>query len=270
MYKISKDFKEKYILARQFRKQYGHLRIPYDYIIEIDNKKIFLGMWIHNLRQAKLETANRIKISKAEEQLLNKIGMEWDIYLSGFMKNFNKILDNSEGAKIRNILEDDSLKLWMHNIVGQYQRNKLVGIRKEIYENNINMFSIRYLKWQYNYYLAQKFYNQYNHLNIPRDYILDGYDIGWWIDYQRRAYENNVLTSNEIQMLEEIGMIWCLREYGFINNEINKYNKKKVYQKLRDRLQLFINTYDDIIFDEKEQIVKINNGFQKYLDYTKK
>lgn len=270
MYKISKGFKEKYLSARQFRKQYGHLKVPLDYVVEIDGKKIALGMWIHNLRQAKTGNANWTTILPIEEKFLSKIDMEWGVYYNDFLKNYNKLIQNAVGRKIRNILEDEVLKQWMHNIIAQYQRGKLKGQRKELYEKNPNLFYIGYLKWQYNYSLAQQFYNKYGHLNIPIDYVSCGYNIGKWIQYQRRAYENGLLNQEEINQLEEIDMIWCLAEYDFINNKIDKYNRKRVYQKLKDRLLLFIDMYDEVLFEKNEQIIKLNNEFQKYLDYTKK
>lgn len=269
MYEISKGFKEKYILASHFYKQNGHLRIPIDYVVEVNGEKILLGTWIHNLRQAKAEN-NDWKISTIEEKFMNKIGMEWDVYYSDFIKNYNKILHNSVGSKIRNILEDENLKQWIHNINLQYKIGRLNGKRKELYECNLNLFSITYLKWQYNYYLAKCFYKQYGHINIPREYISCGYNLGYWIQYQRTMFDKGLLNEDEITKLNEIDMIWCLSEYNFINNKIDKYNKKKYYQKLKDRLIKFIDMYEDEKFENIKQVKVLNNNFKNYLDYTKK
>lgn len=266
---LSKGFKEKYILARQFYKQNGHLRIPVNYVIELNGEEIYLGAWIHNLRRAKAGSSNW-KITPIEEKFMNKIGMEWDIYYSSFMKNYNRIVENSIDEKIRNILEDDNIKLWIHNIKLQYKIGKLNGERKKIYENNLNFFNITYLKWQYNYYLAKKFYQQFGHLNIPREYVSCGYNLGCWIQYQRTMFDKGLLTEEEINKLNEINMIWCLSEYNFINNKIDKYNKKIYYQKLKSKFIQFMSIYEDKTFESKEQIKKLEYNFNKYLDYTKK
>jgi superfamily II DNA or RNA helicase len=66
--------------------------------------------------------------------------------------------------------------------------------------------------WEINYQAAKLYYSEYGDLNVPLGYRMEnGIQLGVWISSQRRLYHGNFhgsLTSERIQKLEQIGMIW--------------------------------------------------------------
>ena len=71
--------------------------------------------------------------------------------------------------------------------------------------------------WYESYLEAKQYYFEHNSLMIPAAYISPtGKKLGSWIQSQRGAYKGTTcghLSSNEVQLLESIGMVWDVRDY---------------------------------------------------------
>ncbi len=65
----------KYLLAKAYYKEHGHLHIPVDYITETGEK---LGMWIASQRQAMRGNPNFL-MTEERQHLLEDIGMDWSL-----------------------------------------------------------------------------------------------------------------------------------------------------------------------------------------------
>ena len=76
--------------------------------------------------------------------------------------------------------------------------------------------------------LARSFYHTNQNLNIPKDYKVDNVRLGIWILSLRTRYKKGTLSKDQIVALEEIGMIWNVKE-----NELKKKLEivKDYYQK---------------------------------------
>lgn len=77
---------EKYELAKQFYKEYGHLNIPQTYIINLDNNLINLGTWL--IKQRELKRTN--KLSDKQIKLLEDLNVIWNPYNDYFEKRKTK------------------------------------------------------------------------------------------------------------------------------------------------------------------------------------
>ena len=55
---------------------------------------------------------------------------------------------------------------------------------------------------------AQAFYREHGHLDIPYGYMVRGYNLGSWLQDQRKAYGQHRLTSDKVQALEAMGIKW--------------------------------------------------------------
>lgn len=66
--------------------------------------------------------------------------------------------------------------------------------------------------WERMYEKAQQFYNENGNLEVPKKFTTaDGFNLGNWIDTQRKVYNAKVagvLTVEQITKLESIGMRW--------------------------------------------------------------
>lgn len=88
------------------------------------------------------------------------------------------------------------------------------------------------LPWDEWYALASDYYEKNGNLRIPREYSVEGYKLGRWIERMRAAYHGNGTSniySDQIIMLEHIGMEWKL-EWRFSRRkwlvQIRKYYKE--------------------------------------------
>ena len=64
-------------------------------------------------------------------------------------------------------------------------------------------------QWNEAYDRALRYYNEYENLLVPQDYVTkDNFKLGQWISIQRGAYKTGKLTTEQIEKLESIGMVW--------------------------------------------------------------
>ena len=67
------------------------------------------------------------------------------------------------------------------------------------------------LIWERYFEKAKGYYEQNGDLNIPKGYIVDGLNLGVWLQRMRQAYANKrftVVTPEKKRMLDSIGMVW--------------------------------------------------------------
>ncbi|MBQ6687543.1 MAG: Helicase associated domain protein [Bacilli bacterium] len=71
----------------------------------------------------------------------------------------------------------------------------------------------------YNY--AKKYYEENHNLLVPATYQIEEFGLGNFIRKQRSYYKAGKLSQERIKLLEDIGMVWDVREYEF--NQGYKY-----------------------------------------------
>ena len=105
------------------------------------------------------------------------------------------------------------------------------------------------LNWMEKYKYAKKYYEEHGDLKVVQNYIMDEFNLGNWIRNQRRAYKNRVLgkrnnslplTDKQVELLENIGMIWDMEEYVFSTTSIIQLKKIKLEKRFLEFLSYFI------------------------------
>lgn len=94
-------------------------------------------------------------------------------------------------------------------------------------------------QWNINYPLAQQYYEQNGNLLIPTSYEVDKNQLGIWISHLRRAFKTGKLTPDQINALNQIGMVWEVKTFG-INHF---YELAKKYYQINGHL-LIPNSYE--------------------------
>lgn len=115
----------------------------------------------------------------------------------------------------------------LNNKLDQEQINKL---------NMIGMIWSTKKIFMESYELAKNYYSSYGNLKIKYNfstndgvnYLEDGYSLGYWIVNQRRKYRLGRLGKKEINLLNEIGMVWSTQKswdeaYLLAKNYYNVY-----------------------------------------------
>ena len=227
-----KTILEAYELAKKYYNKYGNLKIKYNFNtndgINYLEDGYSLGYWIVNQRR-KYKLG---RLSQKEIDLLNDIGMIWspqkswyDVYLLArnyYICNGNLNVGNSfytfDGISINE--KGYNLGSWIYAQKKKYHSGKLNEDEINLLEKIGICWDIKEIRetlsWDENYLLARNFFYENNHLNIVRSfktfdgitYNEDGYNLGNWISRMRVYKKNNKLSFNQINMLNEIGMIW--------------------------------------------------------------
>ena len=126
------------------------------------------------------------------------------------------------------------------------------------------------LDWNGMYELAKEFYMKNGSLKISKrfktvngyEYDEDGIALGSWIATQRGAYkgQKGILTSEQIKMLEDIGMEWFddKTDDKLQSQIIDEKNKLKKQKEILNRFNSLLNNYDGESLPSKEDM---NNDF---------
>ena len=258
-----------YELAKKYYKHYGNLKIPHSFKTingyESDENGYNLGIWINTQRLSyKKGTLSEDRIEKLKE-----IGMIFeDVHKDTWNKMYElakKYYEHYGNLKIPfsfktiNGYESDengyNLGIWINTQRLSYKKGTLSEDRIEkLKEIGMIFEDVHKDTWNKMYELAKKYYEHYGNLKIPNrfktinGYETDekGYKLGFWISKQRINYRNGTLSEDRIKKLEEIGMIFEIKQHVAWNKmyELAKkyyeyYGDLKIPQKFKT-----INGYD--------------------------
>ena len=224
-----------YNLALEYYENNGNLLIPFDYII--NDKK--LGSWI-DLQRMKLNNRN---ISAEKIEMLNKIGMVWNLE-KGLNNSCEKKCTEEEETPIdmsdlnwfkvykavceyfksnENLLIPDDLKIcvdekdiylkaWLESQKKLYKLKSLNADRIKLLEDiELINDSVKDPKWTLFYSLAKEYYEVNGNANIPTDYVVmdetgKKVKLGVWLARQIDLYNFNKLSLEKAELLEKLGV----------------------------------------------------------------
>ena len=122
-------------------------------------------------------------------------------------------------------------------------------------------------EWKKQFLLAQKYYEHHGNLYIPRNFKTnngyefdnEGIKLGDWIITQRRTYKSGKISTERIEKLNSIHMIWSLRSMS-----------KKIVSlclKLNINVELNIDVLENLSF--REFYIKVSFLLENNMDITK-
>lgn len=225
-----------YNLAKAYYEKHGNLKVPYEYEVKVGNEVYKLGVWISTQRRA-YKGIGAYKIDEKQIALLNKIDMIWEVrenswefyydLAKAYYEKHGNLNVSCDYKAIYNGKVYD-LYRWVNAQRKKYQNNKL-SIEKTRLLDDIRMIwdfkeyiAKEYTnKWYQTYLLAKQYYEKNGDLLINANYEVS-YNgkiikLGDWINTQRKLYKNHKLNDTKIGLLEEIGMVWYVKEQ--IKNE---------------------------------------------------
>lgn len=155
-------------------------------------------------------------------------------------------------------LDEDGIKLggWIHTLRCDYSNNKL-STEEIIRMNSIGMI------WNDYYTLAKIYFENNGTLNFKArfktkngiDYDSNGLELGTWLQRQKTDYVNKKLSSERIKKLEDIGIIWNLKEDKLLRSKMSD-NEDEVTEYLCNKLNMLLN--DNYEFKDKKDVDKLN------------
>lgn len=279
-----------YQYALEYYQKYGNLLVPYSYKTE-DGKA--LGRWISHQREA-YHGKGTYSLSEKQIQKLNDIKMIWNSkeykkmskyrMAEDYYKHYNNLLIPTS-FKTKNGYEysEDgcALGVWIENLRVKYKNGELSLAETQKLEKIKMVWDVYDYLWNQNYQLAQSYYEHYHHLLIPHffrtkngyDYDPTGEALGAWIATQRQAYFGKTeqkMKEDRIQKLNQIRMIWSVRLSNLLEEQIKENNLKYILYKLQWRFEEFLETYDGSQLLTRDDVIEIEDGFQKKLNFSRK
>lgn len=243
--KQNDDFFKWIELVRLYKKQYGNTHIPNNYII--NGKR--LGDWARNIRNIRKGKHKR-KLSHEHLIALQEVGFEfnwydninrnkWEEYYS-YLKDY--ISENPDKQVYDDVIyKNKKIGRWLHSQRQSLKRGKLSNNRKEMLLRLGINFTPMQSRWNDHFEIAKKYYEEFGSLDIPNDMVIDNVCIGAWISNQRQIYSGSRkdlhLTSNQIEKLNSIGMIW--KANGASNTSFSEqallYYLRKLFHDVKNR-----------------------------------
>lgn len=234
-----------YDCAKKYYEQYGNLEVPSKYFSE---EGYSLGCWISNQRAIR---RGQISGTLTDEQIgkLDKIGMRWERYSDySWSRKYNEAKNYYEeygnlDVPSRYITQEgfhlgewlSSLRMWKNSGANaQYLTDNRIKLLEEIGM----IWSKTDFYWESNYSAAVKYYRENGDLLIPGNYVSpEGIRLGYWINRMRKLYanqgENSSLTKEQIERLNDIGMVWDL---SLNRRWVNAYESAKEYYRKNGNL----------------------------------
>ena len=222
-----------YELAKNYYEHHGNLNVPTIFKTvngyEYDEAGASLKSWINTQRKS-YKNGN---LSEERIDLLQKIGMTFDAREMQWQEMYNLAkkyyehngnLSVPQRFKTVNGYEYDeagaSLGSWIQTQRGVYKKGRLSEEKIQLLQKIGMVFDVREMQWQEMYDLAKKYYEYHGNLKVPRDfktinvllYDESGVSLGKWIQNQRVAYQKGKLSEEKIELLQNIGMTFGVRE----------------------------------------------------------
>ena len=158
------------------------------------------------------------------------------------------------------------MKIWL-----RINKQKIIEVSNE---NEDALYIVQRFKWleeklDWNgmYELAKAYSESHNgSLKILKNFkTVNGYEydengvtLGLWIITQRESYkgQKGILTSEQIKMLEDIGMIWFTDKIDdkLQSQIIDEKNKLKKQKEILNRFNSLLNNYDGESLPSKEDM----------------
>lgn len=211
----------RYKAAKRYFEKHGDLMVPASYITEDGIK---LGVWISNLRAYRKNCAHKNTLTPERIKKLDDIGMVWDGLDYLWYRNFSAAARYYREHGNLNVpskyVDDNGIKLsvWLITLREAYRKIKR-GEKSSVNltENKIaELESIGMdwrtwseIQWDKAYDLAKQYYDLHGDLVVPLRYKTEsGFQLGIWINEQRKKRLQDKLSVEQITKLDQLEMIW--------------------------------------------------------------
>ena len=192
--------------------EHGDLNIPKRYTTPAG---LSLGEWLTTQRRVR---AGQIPGNLTEQQIarLDSIGMVWGnrndaAWERGLeeARKFREQFGNLQVPAKYKTKDDYPLGKWINNARKRRNDGKLTEERIRQLDQMGMIWSVFDAKWEQGYALAMNYAAEHGNLNVPVNYTTEeGEKLGAWILNQRTAYAKEMLSQDQIDRLEEIGIYW--------------------------------------------------------------
>ena len=220
---IDLDWYMMYERLKEYKKEYGHINIPIYYKTP---DGILLGHWLSNIRSSyKNPTFGNTRLNSNKIKLLEELGIDWAPIESQWEKIY--LLAKQYYEENGNLLIPDTFvtaeNIKLGRWIGTQRYNFKEGIISEekiaLLDKIGMIWSVYEYDWMRMYDQAVQYYRENGNLLVPNNYkTKNNISLGSWIGKQRKDYRENKISDKEVNLLNQIGMVWSLSDYEWMKN----------------------------------------------------
>lgn len=230
---IDLDWYMMYERLKEYKKEFGDINVPIYYKTP---DGILLGHWLSNIRSSyKNPMPGNTRLNSNKIKLLEELGIDWapiesqweNIYLIAkqYYEEKGDLLIPDKYVTAENI----KLGRWIATQRYNYKEG-IISEEKIALLDKIGMvWSVYDYDWMKMYDQAVLYYRENGNLLIPNNYkTKTKISLGSWIGKQRKNYREKKISDREVNLLNQIGMVWSLSEYEWMKNyrlAVDYYNE---------------------------------------------
>ena len=209
------SWETRYALAKAYYDAHGNLDMPGNYVTD----GIWLGKWLNEQQQIYQGKRKGKKLTTAQIEQLNRIGMSWDhkntdVWEAHYREAKRYFEEHGDLLVPTDYTETDgkNLNRWLLTQRKYRSQGKLT-------QEQIDHLSSIGMVWQFDdpwetgFAHAKSYYEEHGNLLVQGTYVCpDGYALGGWILNQRSNYAKpdkyRKVSPTQKKRLDEIGMVW--------------------------------------------------------------
>ena len=207
-------WEDMFALLVQYNTREGHCNVPMRH--KEQNKN--LGTWVNRQRNAK---ANGI-LSSERIRYLNSIGIAWNTKDKKWEDMFALLVqyNTREGhcnVPKRHREQNKNLGTWVKN----QRAVKINGLLSNEKIKRLDSIGIAWnaidQKWEDMFALLVQYNTREGRCNVPKRHKEENENLGTWVNRQRQAKINGVLSREKIKRLDSIDMTWNVNDQQWEN-----------------------------------------------------
>ncbi len=206
------NWEKNYAAAVEYAKNYGEFNPKATYVTE---NGINLGSWVTNIRTYRKCGIHRKYLTDERIEMLDKIGMVWDVPDYFFEKNYAALLEYFRTYGNLDVPADyispNGIKLGSR--VRSMRASKKKGMFTETQVARLDEIGMLWddtftRKWENGFEHAKAYFVKNGNLDVPTMFVCeDGFKLGAWIANHREKNGTRI-TDERRERLDSIGMIW--------------------------------------------------------------
>ncbi|MDC0175566.1 Helicase associated domain protein [Planctomycetaceae bacterium] len=212
--RLSCTWDEMYGRLAAYKELHGDCNVPQKHVEDGHN----LGSWVAQQRMFYNSRTKHLSAQRTER--LEDLGFMWDPQEAQWEQMFDLLVAYKEehgDCHVRETYEVEGTKLglWVLN-----QRSALKSRTRKITPQRIEKLTALGFAWHHDEVQWNEMFERLvvfkennGHCNVPRTYLVDGYNLGAWVNTQKAFYKTRPkkLSDDRIKRLEALGVVWDRR-----------------------------------------------------------
>lgn len=206
-----------FVAAKDWFQKHGNLEIHSNYVTEDGIK---LGLWLCSLRTWERAGVHQKYLTEERKNQLKSIGMVWDKLDFYWEKNYSAAYMYYREHRNLDVpskyVSSDGIRLgsWIGRL-RKLRRGSCEGTPltdeqiKRLDDIGMIWENADDYHWRISYEYLVEYKNKYLNVDVPVQYICpNGFQLGTWVQRQRRSYKQGKLSLDRIEKLNVLGFIW--------------------------------------------------------------